>query len=54
MPASSRRSVMKPSASWGTSPKRPESPSSSGSTSASSCWRPSTVNLVICLILTQL
>jgi hypothetical protein len=28
--------------------------SSSGSTSASSYWRPSTVNLVICLILTQL
>jgi hypothetical protein len=41
-------------ASWRSSPKRPESPSSSGSTSASSCWRPSTMNPVICLISTQL
>jgi hypothetical protein len=45
---------MRPGASWKTSPKRPESPSSNGSISASSCWRPSTVNLAICFKLTQL
>jgi hypothetical protein len=33
---------------------RPESPNSNGSTSASSCWRPSTVNPLICFNLTQL
>jgi hypothetical protein len=38
----------KPGASWETSPRRLESLSSNGSTSASSYWRPSTVNLVIC------
>jgi hypothetical protein len=45
---------MKPSASWKMSPRRPESPSLNGSTSASSCWRPSTVNLLTCFNLTQL
>jgi hypothetical protein len=35
-------------------PRRPESPSSNGSISASSCWRPLTVNLLIDFNLTQL
>jgi hypothetical protein len=47
-PAGSRRSATKPGASWEMSPRRLESPSSNGSTSTSSCWRPSMVNLVIC------
>jgi hypothetical protein len=36
-PSGSRRSAMKPGASWKTCPRRPKSPSSNGSTSASSC-----------------
>jgi hypothetical protein len=50
----SRRGATKPDASWKMFQRRPESPSSNGSISASSCWRPLTVNLLIDFNLTQL
>jgi hypothetical protein len=33
--------------SWERFPRKPASPSSNGSISASSCWRPLTVNILI-------